>query len=164
MRLDDSMKLEILEILSAFEDTKYPGDSNIARSASMEGEYVAAYFKGKNWTSLTVQSLRTDYPGDPSACLSFMTDQAFRYFFPGYMKMACLEYDSADAIFDVVVDRIFDASEGSRIREIFEDYDRAKLSAIAQYAELLSTEYCRHYPEDLAAIALSKYWHRYLPD
>lgn len=155
------MTPELQKIFSPFETMLYPGDDNISQGNSLEAGYVASYFKKRDWMSLNVQAMRTEYPGDPSACLTFMTDDAFLYFFPGYMRMACVEYDSADAIFDTVVFRLLDAAEGLEVRDIFQKYDPAQLRAIARDCVFLSEKYCRFYPEDLAALAVSKYWHQY---
>jgi hypothetical protein len=156
------MTPELKKIFSCFENIPYPGDENISHDNGLEAGYVVSYFKKRNWMSLNVQAMRTEYPGDASACLTFMTDDAFRYFFPGYMKVAFVEYNSADAIFDKVIFRLSDAAENLEMRVIFEKYDEAQLRAIAQYCVLLSEKYCRFYTDDLAAIAVSKYWHQYL--
>jgi hypothetical protein len=157
------MNYDLDEILASFSSVPYPGDENISIGASIEAQYVAHYFKGKRWSDLTVEALRNDYEGDPSACLSFMTHEAFRYFLPGYLKMALIQYDVADAIFDTVLFKLGGAAnENTDLRLIVEGYNQAQLKAIAQYLQLLSAKICKFYPVDEAAAALDEFWGKYL--
>jgi hypothetical protein len=149
-------------LFEPFYNLNYPGDANLSASPSIEGKEVSRYFKGKNWADLRVDSMRADYAGDPAACLSFMTDDAFRFYFPGYMRMALLEYETADAIFDAVVSKIARASEPGELRRVFEKYDRPQLSAIASLTEVLSENFCRFYPVDIAKESLERYWTKYI--
>lgn len=147
---------------SVFDDVTSPNDDNIALGNSFESGYVKSYFSGRNWRSIDVESLRESYPGDPAACLSFMTPDAFRYFFPSYLRMAYMEYDKADAIFDCVVGKLHAvAFEDSSLRRVFEGYEPHQLSAIAILVRQLSDAYCKYYPRDLAAEAFVKYWSKY---
>lgn len=152
------------EIFNLFNNLPYPDDDNISDKNSIEASYVSNYFRGKQWDKLGVKELQEDYPGDPSACLSFMTPSAFRYFFPGYMKMALIEYDIADAIFDVVINKLVTTATDPNYyyRSIFEAYDHIYLNAIAKYLVVMSDKYCKHYPVDEAALALKSYWSKYL--
>lgn len=150
------------EIFSHFLDV--PPPETIASGRSIEATYVETYFKGKKWSELTVEQMCEHYQGDPAGCLSFMTPVAFRYYFPGFMKMALFQYDKADAIFDVVVSKLSIAANQptAELRGIFEGYSRSQLRAIARYLMMLSENICRFYPSDLAAQALSSYWNRFL--
>jgi len=56
---------------------------------------VAQFFRGKTWKEITWPVLTT-YMGDPSACLCFMSPEAFRYFLCSYMLIAMNSYAEAD--------------------------------------------------------------------
>jgi hypothetical protein len=90
----------------AFADRAYPGDEQIAdadpRYADYEGHMVTAFHRGKHWQDISLRHLLDEYPGDPSACLAFMTAEGWRYYLPAYLLMA-LEWDEAGAITDAVV-------------------------------------------------------------
>jgi hypothetical protein len=152
------------KLFDSFLNVPYPGDANISAGNSIESSYVADYFRGKEWGGLSVQDFSEHYPGDPAACLSFMTPAAFRYYFPGFMKIALLEYDVADAIFDVVINKLSIAADdpSSTWRPVFEGYEPTHLHAIAKFLTVMSEKFCRHYPVDAAALALSSYWSKYL--
>jgi hypothetical protein len=56
---------------------------------------VAHFFRGKTWKEITWPILTT-YKGDRSACLCFMSPEAFRYFLCSYMLIAINNYAEAD--------------------------------------------------------------------
>jgi hypothetical protein len=57
----------------------------------LESNAVRDFFWGKTWSQVTLIGLRRDYPGDASACLGFMTNEAFRYYLPAYLVMCIKE-------------------------------------------------------------------------
>lgn len=152
------------DVFEAFKDMPDNPPDKINMGDSIESLCVGNYFRNKSWLELNVIKLRESYPGDESACLSFMTPEAFRYFFPAYMRMALIEYDKADAIFDTVLSKLNIAAkdENSELRQIFLRYQIFQLEAIAKYLVLLSESICHLYPVNLATIALEEYWGQYL--
>lgn len=156
---------KVKRILDLFLDIPYPDDGHIAMGASIEAGYVRSYFREISWQKLSVEHLWEFYPGDPAGCLSFMTPCGFRYYFPGYMKMALLQYDSADAIFDAVMNKLSIAAldPNSELRSIFEKYEKKQLTGIAEFLTIISESIYKLYPVDIAEIAISTYWKRYLP-
>jgi hypothetical protein len=85
-------------ITSAWADVGYPGDAAIAYDNTgrhLECNQVRDFFCRKRWEEISHPVLRT-YAGDESACLSFMSPVAFRYYLPAYMLVAIDHYDDAD--------------------------------------------------------------------
>src|SRR5436190_2091938 len=85
-------------ISDAWADVEYPGDSAIAYDNTghhLECNQIAEFFHQKHWQDICISVLRT-YVGDESACLSFMSPEAFRYYLPAYMFVAIDHYDCAD--------------------------------------------------------------------
>lgn len=85
-------------IRDTWADARYPGDDKIADDTSgyhLECNQVAAFFRGKDWHEITLRELAR-YDGDGSACLSFMSPSAFRYYLPAYMLIALEDYSDAD--------------------------------------------------------------------
>ncbi|SDR49108.1 hypothetical protein SAMN05444161_4580 [Rhizobiales bacterium GAS191] len=80
-------------IFENFETNPYPGDRNLVPEEQyhLEARQIAQYFRGKKWQDITLQGLKNDYVGDQSACLSFMTPEAFIYYLPAYL-MLCINY------------------------------------------------------------------------
>ena len=77
-------------VQQAFARRKYPGDERIAdsdpRYESYEGHAIAAFHQGKDWREITLRHLFDEYPGDPTACLAFMTPEGWRYYLPAYVS------------------------------------------------------------------------------
>ena len=94
------------QIEKAFGDLSKPEKNEIASDTSgyhLECNQVAEYFAGKAWREITAQLLWSEYIGDGSACLSFMSPQAFVYYLPTYMTIAINEYEHADVIADSAI-------------------------------------------------------------
>jgi hypothetical protein len=84
-------------IANAWADVEYPGDAAIASDNTgyhLECNQVRDFFRQKRWNDISHSMLRT-YVGDESACLSFMSPVAFRYYLPAYMLVAIDNYDYA---------------------------------------------------------------------
>ncbi len=92
-------RTKILQIIEdGFKGAPYPGDDKLAYRAVVanaacrdECDYVAAYFKGKSCKDVTLEDLHAHYEGPITACLSFMSPEAFRYYLPAFMRMAISE-------------------------------------------------------------------------
>ena len=56
------------------------------------------FFAGRRWEDVSLDVLRDEYDGDASACLCFMSPQAFWYYLPAYMLIAIDAYDEADVV------------------------------------------------------------------
>jgi hypothetical protein len=151
------------EIFDPFFSLVYPEGERIAKGDSFEARSVENFFSGKTWSDISLCDFSEKYEGDPAACLSFMTPAAYRYFFPLFMRSALLEHDGADAIFDVVVNKLYQAACGDvALRSIYEEYQPKQLNSIAKYLSVLSDRYSRYYPVDYAKEALEIYWSQYL--
>jgi hypothetical protein len=90
----------------AFPDDSPPmGDklTSHATGVGSEYDYVKAYFEGKRWKDVTLDSLRSGYPGPASACLNFMSPEAFRYYLPAFLIITMEDPVEADAIVDTVI-------------------------------------------------------------
>jgi hypothetical protein len=70
------------KVQAAFSTVPYPGDENIgAPDGRYDGEKVTNLFRGKDWRSLKLDDLWVP-------ALSFMTPQAFHYYFPAFLLVA----------------------------------------------------------------------------
>ena len=95
-----------------------------------------------------------------SACLAFMTDEAFAFFLPAFMRIALDEYEESDSIPDAVIHRLREMALGrddARRNAILERYTAAQLRAIAAFLREMSERYWHKYPEDAADQAFT-YW------
>ncbi|NOZ85134.1 MAG: hypothetical protein GXP49_02495 [Deltaproteobacteria bacterium] len=64
---------------------------------------MASFFRGKTWHEITLKLLQDEYNCDGSACLAFMSPEAFRYYLPAYMIIGVTEYEEADLIGDAAI-------------------------------------------------------------
>ncbi|MEM6543291.1 MAG: DUF6714 family protein [Pseudomonadota bacterium] len=125
-------------IRSAFRKTPYPGRSysNIAQSKVDEG--IVEYFRGTTWEGHTVGNLRRHY-----AAISFLTDNAFRYWLPAFMLAHLEDPDSADIIAESIAWQL--DSESSRIQAFSEEKRDAVVSfldhCIVEYGPADSSEF-----------------------
>lgn len=86
-------QLEVrLGVERAFGKKMPPESSEIISSKCIEPVMVREFFKGRCWWSITLQMLRADYPGDGSACLSFMSPKGRNYYLPAYLLIASEYY------------------------------------------------------------------------
>ncbi len=142
--MSDSSTAEAVKILvrTAFANVPYPGDDNIAYAEAdynWEPARMAAFFKGKRWQELDWPTLQT-YGGDASACLSFMTTEAFRYYLPAYMLIAIDNYYEAPAdvpLFHLSPPRRADKARRTEFLEQVQEFTPAQRQEIR---EILSHE------------------------
>lgn len=65
----------------------------------LERDAVTQFFAGKSWEDISWDEL-LKYKGDRSACLSFMSPEAYRYYLPSYMLVALDHYLESDVSAD----------------------------------------------------------------
>lgn len=82
-----------IDIAKAFPEFPRPAPSSIARRGenytTEEARRVQSFFAGRNWQEIDWSLLR-EYPGDKAACLEFMSNPAFCYYYPAFMVI-CLQ-------------------------------------------------------------------------
>jgi hypothetical protein len=111
----------------------------------LESESVKAFLIGRHWSSLTYQEIYQNYSGDGSAILTFLTPDAFKFFYPGFLLISLNEFETADMV-GIAALRIFcnatpSTSElnASRIaRRLL--FDLEQLEAIAAVCEAVQQE------------------------
>lgn len=146
-------------ITEAWADVTYPGDSNIAYDQSgkhLECAQVAEFFRGKRWNDITLEVLR-NYRGDASACLSFMSPQACRYYLASYMLIALDAYREAD----VVADSALNMLTPNQLRDFWTErvsgFSPEQCRAIVSFLQFLDTHHGADYPVRGPKDAL-RYW------
>ena len=97
-----SIKTVRSNILHAWRDSTLIPAHEIGYSSEglhLERDAVAHFFAGKSWWDVTWTEL-LKYKGDCSACLSFMSPVAYRYYLPSYMLVALDHYIESDVSAD----------------------------------------------------------------
>ena len=133
-------------ILEAWSDAPYPGDDAIAYDQSgrhLECALVAGFFRGKRWKDVTLAALRS-YRGDASACLAFMSPQAFRYYLPAYMLIAIDDYAEADVIADSALNMLTPGELQEYWNERAKGFSQRQREAILSFLNCLD----RHHGAD----------------
>ncbi len=146
--------------LSQFSTAPFPKDLAIGSGTSIESRAVERFFRDKTIGDISLAALRAGYSHDPAACLVFMTNEAFAFFLPAFLRISLDEYDAADAIPGAVINRLVEMAEGhdnGRRDAVMRSYTREQLGAIADFLEEMSDRYWHLYPEDSARRAL-RYW------
>jgi len=146
----------------AFEWRVAPSLSRIGRGDSIEARSVDQFFRGRRLSDVTLETLHSEYPHDPAACLVFMAAPAFAAYLPAFMRIALERYEDSGSIPEAVVHRLREMAEGrdeERRDEVVSKYSGAQLLAIAEFLSEMSRRYWHAYPDDEAKCALG-YWHR----
>jgi hypothetical protein len=139
---------------------RFRSEIPIGEGGSIEAQAVERYFRSKRVEDLTLAALKQEYPHDPAACLVFMTDAAFAYFLPGFMRIALDDYSDAGSIPEAVIGRLLAMAEGrdnQRRDFLLGSYSAAQLAAVATFLKNMSARYWHKYPEDSALLAYH-YW------
>lgn len=113
-----------------------PSEVPIGDGSSIEGRAVEAYFREKGLDDITLEGLNKDYPHDPAACLVFMSNEAFAFFLPAFMRISLERYSTAGAIPEAVVGRLQDMAQGrddERRDTLLRVYSRKDLAAVAEF-------------------------------
>jgi Family of unknown function (DUF6714) len=148
------------EVTKAWSDGTFPHDRPIGRGGSIEAKAVETYFRDKTLDDVRLEGLKRDYPHDPAACLVFMTDEAFAFFLPAFMRIALDDYKVADSIPEAVINRLVDMAEGrdnERRDAVLQSYSRADVDSISRFLKTMSELYWHEYPDD-AALRAYAYW------
>lgn len=118
------------------------------------------FFRTRRRFDVTLDSLKQGYSHDPSACLAFMSDDAFAFFLPAFMKISLEDYDRADVIPEVVIGklkRMGEGADGDRRDAVLRQYVPQQVRAIVDFLAEMSSRYWHAYPEDSARKAL-EFW------
>ena len=138
----------------------FPRDRPIGHGHSIEAKSVEQYFRNRTLDSITLDSLNNDYPHDPAACLVAMTNEAFAFFLPAFMRIALNDYKRANVIPEAIINRFVEMAEGrddERRNAILATYSTSALEGIASFLAKMSELYWHRYPEDSALRAL-QFW------
>jgi hypothetical protein len=139
---DDDLPLLRSSILEHFSTTPYPGDRNIVSDESyhLEKRQIAEFFRSRDWRDIDLQTLRHEYVGDESACLEFMTPEAFRYYLPSYLMICIDSYELADITYDTIIWKLTrpTSTEGvERFAERFVPLTPEQTVDIARFLDLM---------------------------
>ena len=152
------------KILEAFADVSYPGDDQlVTHSDCFERDAIRTFFKGKHWRDINLEWLNREYSQDPSACLGFMTPQAFRYYLPAYLLISIDNFTESDVIPEATVWKLtapeHAGSDMDRFMERMEGLTKKQVQAIRTFLEFWKAEHVQdHESRNDSVIALQRYW------
>jgi hypothetical protein len=168
---DDELLLLRSSIAEHFSTTPYPGDKNIVSEESyhLEKRQVAEFFRGRDWCDIDLQTLRREYRGDESACLIFMTPEAFRYYLPSYLMICIDSYELADITYDTTIRRLTRPTRTDDVEWFAERFVPLAPEQAVDIARFLNLMHRLHEPPEGtdrlgqdAKLALDRYWGRFL--
>lgn len=132
----------------------------IANGSSLEHLQVEAFFKGKLWGDINLDGFNK-YIGDPSACLSFMTPEAFKYYLPAYLSISIKDYSVADVIPESTIYKIEKLTDQEN-QEYLDAFNLDQKKMIAMFLDYMYRQHGDDFATDFAQKALSSYWARLL--
>ena len=112
---------------------------------------IAAFFKGKKWTDVSVKNIRFFYPA-----LVLFSPLAYRCFLPGFMAGVLQDPEAADVACDSVVFSLRTGSyrDPGEFPRRMEGFTREQREAIRKFLEWFRDELF----DDRAGKALEEYW------
>lgn len=150
---------------STFPSVKFPLAQPVTLCDSIEACGVETFFRGHSWDEITLDFLKSNYPHDPAACLTFMLPTAYAFFLPAYMRMALENYETSDAIPDSVIFDLLCMGQGKykdKLDAVLSSYTAEQLNSVAKFLSEMSEKYWHLYPSDDAKKAISIYWGKFL--
>jgi hypothetical protein len=142
-------------IVAAFAAARYPGDDNIGYDKTgehLECKQVADYFRGTRWQDVDLAFLRKyGERADASACLTFMSPEAFRYYLPAFLLVVAESFDEADLLVQTVVSSITPRRDQSNralvefVRKRLEGFTSEQREAIRLFLEYMKREHAQEY-------------------
>lgn len=163
------MKTVYEKINKAFDSAVYPGDKNIGDQppgVCLETDAIVEFFHGKQWQDITLEELQEGYKGDASACLAFMTPEAYRFYVPAYMLIALSNYNEADVTADTAINSFIPPDESSA--DMYQWWEQRvggfppeQRETIIAFLEYMQGAHAEDYPVHSPAEALTKlkkYW------
>lgn len=163
----DDLKARIVRDFAALPS---PGNNiTVSFPGDRERAAIDAFFRGKRWQEIRLDDLRNSYQGDESACLTFMTPQAFRHYLPAYL-LFCLGDLREAQMSNLLPGTIWwleldenDRENAALFFDRFDGYNEAQKRDIALFLKQMSEQHGEDFAQDDADVALKRYWSRYLP-
>jgi hypothetical protein len=142
-------------INAAFANARYPGDDNIGydkTGQNLECKQIAEHFRGMSWPDVDLAFLR-EYGehADASACLTFMSPEAFRYYLPAFLLVLVENFQEADVLVETVISSITPRRDQSKpalvefVRLRLEGFTPEQREAIRLFLEYMKREHGQEY-------------------
>lgn len=156
-------------ILQCFADLPAPNlatlDSCDQRPETLEAQNVRKFFAGKLWQDVNSKLIEA-YPGDRTACMEFMDNQAFHYYFPGFL-LVCLDDVMDDFELLEPTARFLDLGSAPRNRRatVVNSYALQQKRCIAEWLLTVSGRFdvlYRHEADRSLHQLFDDYWRVYL--
>jgi hypothetical protein len=121
-----------LEISECFKGTNVSGEEHLIQNECLniyEAQEVERAFKKLNWDFVNPEILLKN-----KAALNYFTDEAFVYYLPAYMKLILSDFEQADVLVDILLDKLT-LPAGADIQIEYLDYrkDEMKLVDLREY-------------------------------
>lgn len=147
---------------SIFKDVSFPNNRIISTGLREEDRAVEKFFRNKKISEITRYTLENDYKYTYSACLDFMTPEAFAFFLPAFMKIAVQDYNGETSFPWIVVScHLLPMAEGTMPDNrdaILSSYSDSQLHVVAEFLKEMSHYYQIYEPDDDATKAFDLFW------
>jgi hypothetical protein len=130
------------------------------RYPDYEGTRVAHCLAGRQWSEVDSSFLKTNYAGDRSAMLGFMSARGFTYFFPAFLGIA-LDFPACEDIASSLCQGVI--TRGSTTAPIFvPPYNSQQIEIIHRGLRYLQAQYVLgEFPTNPAKVALATLAQKY---
>ncbi|MFF7110135.1 DUF6714 family protein [Pseudomonas sichuanensis] len=134
-------QLEVrFDVEHAFGKKSPPRSDEIINTEFIEPIRIRGFFNGRAWWDITLEILCSDYSGDGSACLSFMSPKGRNYYLPLYLLLAVERYYEGDVVTLDFASRLLMYAKDDHYYKISTLSDDEK-RAVAKVLRFLASEY-----------------------
>lgn len=155
--LSDAQLEMRFEVERAFGKKSPPRADEIIDAEFIEPIRIRDFFQGRAWWDITLEILWSDYSGDGSACLSFMSPKGRNYYLPLYLLLAVERYCEGDVVTLDFASRLLMYAKDDHCYKI-STLNGEEMKAVAKVLQFLVSEY----DDEDAQEALSYMWKDYL--
>lgn len=155
--LSDAQLEMRFEVERAFGKKSPPKADEIIDTEFIEPIRIRDFFNGRAWWDITLETLWSDYSGDSSACLSFMSPKGRNYYLPLYLLLAVERYDEGDVVTLDFASRLLMYAKDDSCYKI-STLNGEEMRAVAKVLQFLVSEY----DDEDAQEALNFMWKDYL--
>jgi hypothetical protein len=146
MKLIDAIRHEFADLERPLPDKIAARDEN---PLCLEALAVEKFFANYCWQDIRWETLEA-YRGDRTACLYFMSPEAFLYFFPAYMIMTLLDIKADTGLLDQIVSLTYGRETDSRFFKLMQkSYDLRKKKCVGYFLMQVNERFVRSFGGDL---------------
>jgi len=132
---------------------------------SIEYKYALEFYDSRRWQDISLEEL-VCYKSGISAAVTFLSDVAFIYYLPLFMRCVVIDYEGSDLLVDSLLSELTlteEESAGGTGTARFMSLKGVQKTAVAKFLKYLKQSHSESFPPEIGLevtpdIALKRYW------